>query len=77
MSAFATYLQITVIVLSIALIGSILLQSKGAGLGGLFGGEGGGFVKTRRGAEKYLFNLTIGLSVAFFAFTILTFLAAG
>ena len=77
MSAYASYLQIAVIVLSIALIGSILLQSKGAGLGGLFGGEGGGFVKTRRGAEKYLFNLTIGLSLAFFTFTILTFLAAG
>ena len=77
MSAFATYFQIIVIIISIALVVSILLQSKGGGLGGLFGGEGGSMYKTRRGAEKYLFNLTIGLSIAFFVFTILTFLAVG
>jgi len=77
MSAFATYFQIIVIVISIALVVSILLQSKGGGLGGLFGGDGGGLYKTRRGAEKYLFNLTIGLSIAFFVFTLLTFLAVG
>ena len=77
MSAFATYFQIVVIVISIALVVSILLQSKGGGLGGLFGGDGGGLYKTRRGAEKYLFNLTIGLSIAFFVFTLLTFLAVG
>ena len=77
MSAFAPYFQIIVIVVSIALIAAILLQSKGAGLGGIFGGDAGGAYKTRRGAEKYLFNLTIGLSIAFFVFTILTFLAVG
>ena len=78
MSAFAPYFQIIVIIISAALVTAILLQSKGAGLGGLFGGEGGGSLyKTRRGAEKYLFNVTIGLAVAFFVFTILTFLAVG
>jgi preprotein translocase subunit SecG len=77
MSAFAPYFQITVIFISIALVVLVLLQSKGAGLGGLFGGETGSLYKTRRGAEKYLFNLTIGLSIAFFVFAILTFLAVG
>ena len=77
MSAFAPYFQVIVIILSIALVAAILLQSKGAGLGGLFGGEAGSVYSTRRGAEKYLFNATIGLAVAFFLFTILTFLAVG
>jgi preprotein translocase subunit SecG len=77
MSAFAPYFQITVIFISIAMVVLVLLQSKGAGLGGLFGGETGSLYKTRRGAEKYLFNLTIGLSIAFFVFAILTFLAVG
>jgi len=77
MSAFAPYFQISVIFISIALVVLVLLQSKGAGLGGLFGGETGSLYKTRRGAEKYLFNLTIGLSIAFFIFAILTFLAVG
>jgi preprotein translocase subunit SecG len=77
MSAFAPYFQIIVIIISTALVVAILLQSKGAGLGGIFGGETGSLYKTRRGAEKYLFNATIGLSVAFFVFVILTFLAVG
>ena len=77
MSAFAPYFQIVVIVLSVALVTAILLQSKGAGLGGLFGGESGTMYKTRRGAEKYLFNATIGLAIAFFVFALLTFIAVG
>lgn len=77
MSPFAPYFQIIVIIISFALVAAILLQSKGAGLGGIFGGEGGSLYKTRRGAEKYLFNATVGLSIAFFIFTILTFLAVG
>ena len=77
MSAFAPYFQIIVIIISTALIISIILQSKGAGLGGLFGGDSGGMYKTRRGAEKYLFNLTVGLAIAFFVFSLLTFMAVG
>ncbi len=78
MSALAPYFQIISMIISVVLVAAILLQSKGGGLGGLFGGDGGGgLYKTRRGAEKYLFNATIGLSVAFFVFTILTFLSMG
>lgn len=62
------YVNIVQIILSIALVAAIILQSKGAGLGGLSGGsEGGGVFRARRGVEKLLFNITIGLSVAFFA----------
>jgi preprotein translocase subunit SecG len=52
------------IILSAALIALVLLQTKG-GIGGLFGGEGSVFHR-RRGVEKTLFNVTIGLSAIFF-----------
>ncbi len=66
------YVNIVQIILSVALVAAIILQSKGAGLGGLSGGsEGGGVFRARRGVEKLLFNITIGLSVAFFATAII------
>jgi preprotein translocase subunit SecG len=52
------------IILSAAMIVLVLLQTKG-GLGGLFGGEGSVFHR-RRGVEKTLFHITIGLSAVFF-----------
>lgn len=69
-----TYLYIVQIILSVALIVAILLQAKGAGLGGIFGSETGSIYKTRRGVEKTLFNLTIGLSVVFFFTSLITVL---
>ncbi|MCJ7619672.1 MAG: preprotein translocase subunit SecG [Anaerolineae bacterium] len=63
------YLQIVQLIVSICLIVAVLLQVKGRGLGGLFGGGDAGIYKTRRGAEKTLFNLTIGLVVLFFVFS--------
>ena len=73
----ASYFNIAQIVLSVALIAAIILQSKGAGLGGLTGGEAGGVFRTRRGLEKTLFNLTIVLAVLFFAVAIANVLIAG
>lgn len=58
-------LQIIQIILSIALIAVIILQARGTGLGSLFGGGDTGITKTRRGLEKTLFQITVGLSVAF------------
>ena len=52
------------IVLSVALVVLVLLQTKG-GLGGLFGGEGS-VARRRLGVEKTLFRVTIGVSVVFF-----------
>ena len=54
------YLSVAAILVSIALIAVILLQVKGEGVGGL---QSGSFVRTRRGLEKTLFQLTIALSV--------------
>lgn len=72
------YLNIAIIVVSIALIGSVILQSRGAGLGGLGGGDtSGGSYHARRGIEKLLFNVTIGLSIVFFILAVLTVILVG
>ena len=52
------------LLLAVALITLILMQSRGTSLGSVFGQEGSVF-HTRRGAEKILFNVTIGVAVAF------------
>lgn len=65
-----TFLQVALIVVAIALILSVILQSKGAGLGGLTGADTGGVFTARRGIEKTLFRATIILSVLFFALAI-------
>ena len=69
-----TYLNIALIITSIALIASVILQSKGAGLGGLTGADTGGIFTARRGIEKTLFRVTIGLSIIFFILDIATVL---
>jgi len=58
-------LNIAIIIVSIALIASVLLQSKGIGLCGLAGGDTGGVYTQRRGIEKVMFYITIALSVVF------------
>ncbi len=70
------FLNLIQIVISIALIVLILLQTKGSGLGGLFGGSDSGIYSTRRGVEKTMFNITIGLAVAFFIVAIINVIAA-
>ncbi|MGB9586535.1 MAG: preprotein translocase subunit SecG [Anaerolineales bacterium] len=55
----------------------MILQSKGAGLGGLTGADTGGFFTARRGVEKTLFRLTIVLSVIFVLLSIATVIVAG
>ena len=63
-------LEIALIITSVGLILSVILQSKGAGLGGLTGADTGGVFTARRGIERILFWVTIGLSVVFFALVI-------
>ena len=65
-----TYLDIALIITSIALIAIVVLQSKGAGLGGLTGSDMGAVFSARRGLEKTFFQLTIVLSVIFFGLTL-------
>jgi len=63
-------LNIALIITSVGLILSVILQSKGAGLGGLTGADTGGVFTARRGIERVLFWVTIGLSVVFFGLVI-------
>jgi preprotein translocase subunit SecG len=65
------YLSVAQIILSIAMIAAIILQSKAAGLGGLSGGDTGGVFRARRGVERTLFFITIGLAVSFFIVAII------
>ncbi len=67
------YVNLIQIIVSLALITVILLQAKGSGLGGIFGGDSS-IYKTRRGVEKTLHQATIGLSIVFFAISILSVL---
>lgn len=63
-------LPIAQIIISFLLIVSILLQQRGAGLGGVFGGGGSNY-HTKRGFEKIIFTSTIVLSVLFIIITFL------
>jgi preprotein translocase subunit SecG len=64
------FLDGSLILTSVALVISIILQSKGAGLGNLSGADAGGVFTARRGIEKTLFWVTIIFSVLFFILAI-------
>ncbi len=70
------FLDIALIITSIALVASIILQSKGAGLGGLTGNDAGGVFTARRGIEKTLFWVTIIFAVLFFSLAITSVILA-
>ena len=71
-----TYLNIALIIISVLLILSVILQSKGAGLGGLTGADTGSIFTARRGVERTLFWITIVLSVVFFLLVLTLLLIA-
>ncbi len=71
------YIDIALIITSLALIVSVILQNKGVGLGGLTGADTGGVFTARRGIEKTLFWITIVLSVVFFVLTVTAVILEG
>jgi len=71
------YIDIALIITSVALIISVVLQNKGIGMGGLTGGDSGSVFTSRRGIEKTLFWSTIILSVVFFILTVTAVLLEG
>ncbi len=78
MEALVSALPYAEIILSILLIVGIVLQQRGANLGGAFGGDN--FASTfykRRGAEKFLFNATITIALLLVLSAILNFLLVG
>ncbi|MFC1870190.1 preprotein translocase subunit SecG [Chloroflexota bacterium] len=66
-----TYLSVAQIVVSLALILTVLLQVKGGGLGGIFGSPDAVF-RTKRGVEKTLFQITVALIVLFVIISLLS-----
>ena len=58
------------LILAIVLIIAVLLQQKGTGLSGVFGGTGNVY-STKRGLDKILHYITIGTVVIFFAISLL------
>jgi len=55
---------------SIALIATVLFQLRGGGIGGIFG-QADSVYRTRRGIESTLFKLTIILAVVLVVFAVL------
>ncbi|MBU6321660.1 MAG: preprotein translocase subunit SecG [Patescibacteria group bacterium] len=78
MGALVSALPYAEIILSILLIAGVVLQQRGAALGGAFGGDN--FASTfykRRGAEKFLFNATIVVALLLVLSAIASFLLSG
>lgn len=65
----SNYLLIAQLVVAIVLIAVIMMQVKGGGLGGIFG-QADTVYRTRRGAEKRLFQFTIALTALFVVLSI-------
>ena len=62
-------LAIGQLVVSIALTFAVLLQSRGSGLGGTFGGDSAVY-RSRRGIERRLWQFTIILIALFTLFSL-------
>ena len=67
-----SFLAIGQIIVSIALIAAILLQARGTGLSGTFGGDSAVY-RSRRGVERRLWQFTIILLILFVLFSLASF----
>lgn len=67
------FLAVGQLIVSIALIFSVLLQARGAGLSGTFGGDSSVY-RSRRGVERRLWQFTIVLLVLFVIFSLTAFI---
>lgn len=61
------------IIVSIALIAAILLQARGTGLSGTFGGDSAVY-RSRRGVERRLWQFTIVLLGLFVIFSLASYI---
>jgi preprotein translocase subunit SecG len=66
----ASYFLVAQILVSIALVATVLFQLRGGGIGGIFG-QADSVYRTRRGIESTLFKLTIILVVLLVVFAVL------
>lgn len=77
LSGFAPYFSVAEIVIGVALVVLVLLQTKGSDLGGFMGGDTSTGYRSKRGMDATMHRVTIGFSIAFFVCTILTFVSLG
>ena len=70
------FLAIGQILLSAGLIVAILLQARGTGLSGTFGGDSAVY-RSRRGVERRLWQFTILLLVLWVLFALVAFVFVG
>jgi len=68
----ANYFLIAQILISIALIATVLFQLRGGGIGGIFG-QADSVYRTRRGIESTLLKLTIILVILLVVFAVLIY----
>jgi preprotein translocase subunit SecG len=61
------------LLVSIGLIAAVLLQARGTGLSGAFGGDSAVY-RSRRGVERRLWQFTIVLLVLFVVFSIASYI---
>ncbi len=61
------------LIVAVALTLSVLLQARGAGLSGAFGGDSAVY-RSRRGIERRLWQFTIALIVLFILFSMAAYL---
>jgi len=75
MASLPTYLPFAQILVSFLIVACVLVQQRGTGLGGAFGGGGdGSFFATRRGIQQKLYLLTWLLGAVFLVLAILNLL---
>jgi len=67
------FLFVALLVTAIGLIASILMQSRGSGLGATFGGGDASSFRTRRGVEQRLYQFTIVLAVLYVSVSMIIF----
>ncbi len=68
------FFNILTIISAVLIIIMVLLQSQGTNLSTTFGGEGNSY-RSKRGAEKLIFNATILLAVVFVLSVVLSLLS--
>jgi preprotein translocase subunit SecG len=66
-----TAVSIAQIILGVVLIVMIMLEVRGSSMGGFLGGGDSPVYRTRRGFERTLFNMTIIVTILFFAVSFL------
>jgi preprotein translocase subunit SecG len=67
-----TFLYSIELLVAIILIALLVVQARGGGLGGIFGGWGTPTYRSRRGIERTIFRLTIISAALFVVVAIVT-----